>query len=125
MAMAQAVAVVVVALEAQGVAGEATDMAGAAHRAMEDMDSPAFIEKEKTGVLGLQNPTITLLLILSRLCISIGFQMLLWPSGHMYSEDDQNSHWSPEINQQQSSFHELTGNFTDWVACGNSVFNFQ
>lgn len=45
-------AAVVVALEALGVAGEATDMAGATHRAVEDMDSLASTEKEKHWYFG-------------------------------------------------------------------------
>ena len=38
------------------MAGEATDMAGAAHRAMEDMDSAAFIEKGKDWCFGTLEP---------------------------------------------------------------------
>lgn len=60
-----------------------------------------LLKMKKTGVLGLKNSNITLLLILLSLSISNEIQMPLWPSGHMYREKDQNSHWNPEIDQQQ------------------------
>lgn len=50
----------------------------------------------KTVALGLQNSNTTLQLILSSLSLSNEIQMLLGPSGSMYSKKDQNSHGIPE-----------------------------
>lgn len=88
-----------------------------------------LLKMKKTGVLGLKNSNITLLLILLSLSISNEIQMPLWPSGHMYSEKDQSSHWNPEIDQRQHfipsidwEFYRLSPVASLWPIFNKAIF---
>lgn len=88
-----------------------------------------LLKMKKTGVLGLKNSNITLLLILLSLSISNKIQMPLWPSGHMYSEKDQSSHWNPEIDQRQHfipsidwEFYRLSPVASLWPIFNKAIF---